>query len=189
MKYFILFLCLFFATPALALELHEVSDEVVIGCETQEQKVLALQKYVFDNVKPGQGYEPNDVAKMSNKERLEKGVGWCNHQVDVFMSLARLQDIRTRMLYLLTADMHSSPHTIAEAFINNRWVITDVSWNLILRNPQGKLATRQDLADDFTILTDNPQVKEIAKDFPPFADEEYLRIYTNQSYLVKVSNP
>lgn len=185
MKVIFLISLLLLSLPCYALDLMTVSDSVIENCNTWEDKVLALQEYAHKSLKPeGDVWEVNG---MSVEERLEKGVGWCNHQVDLFMQLARHQNIKTRMLFLLTKDMHQSPHTIGEAWDGERWVIIDPAWNLILRNRRGNLATRQDIADDFSILKEG--VKEIAKTYPPYNDDEHLRMYVYPSYLVKTLEP
>jgi len=106
-------------------KIKEISDSVVKDCANDAEKVLALSHYVYLKLKPDadKGIPPNAI--MSTIDRLDSGVGWCNHQVAVFMRLAQAQGIKTRMLYLISRDGTSSPHTIGEALIDDKWCVVD----------------------------------------------------------------
>ena len=184
MKKLVICLSLLIATNCYALPLREVSDEITKGCSTVEQKVVALREAVYNKMKPyGNGHNLKDADTHSLEWCWENGVGWCNHQCNVFMLLAREQGIATRLIYLLTKDKATSPHTIAEAQIGNKWVVVDVGNNIDFRY-YGSLATRSDMAVDFdNIVLANEKVKEIG------GDEEYWRMFTNPCYLIKELSP
>lgn len=107
----------------------------------------------------------------------------------------------------------NSPHAIAEVDLDGRWVVVDVGNNIdfstykidineddIIYNPaEGcadigfvsnilpwKMPTREDIRKDFTIVTDNPRIKELAKENPCFADEEYLKMYIYPAKIVNI---
>ena len=72
-----------------------------------------------------------------------------------------------------------SPHTIAEIYDGEKWIVVDVGNNLDLRTKDGFMATREDIRKDFTILTENEKVKELGY------TDEYLQMYVNPAHIVK----
>jgi len=136
-----------------------ISDSVCVGATSNEEKVIALSHYVYMKLKPdaSKGIEP--FAQLSTTDRLESGVGWCNHQIAVFMRLAEQQHIKTRMLYLTDSAGESSPHTIGEAWIGGRWVIIDPMFDQVLRNEKGELASLRDVYKNKDILKTVPLIQ------------------------------
>lgn len=183
MKYLVILLLCLSVCNAYAIDVYDLSNEICKDSSTDEQKVIALREAVYNKMKPyGNGHSLKDLNNHSLEWAWENGVGWCNHQCNVFMALAREQGITTRLIYLLTKDMSSSPHTIAEARLGNRWVVVDVGNNIDFRY-HGRMATRGDMAVDFSIVLDNPKVIEIG------GDAEYWRMFINQCYEIKVLEP
>lgn len=182
MKYLIIILICLLSVNCYASTLREISDEICEGLVSDTDKIVALREAVYKQMQPyGNGYSLKDVNNHSLEWAWEHGIGWCNHQASVFMLLAREQGITTRLLYLLTADKSSSPHTIAEAKLGNKWVVVDVGNNLDFRY-YGELATRNDMNTDFQVVLNNPKVKGTY-------DEDYWRMFTNPCYLIRTLEP
>jgi len=138
--------------------IKEISDSVIKDCKTDEDKVIALSHFVHTKLQPDESKIPAN-AVMSTVDRLDAGVGFCNHQVAVFMRLCEAQKIKTRMLYLLNKEGTSSPHTIGEAWVNSRWVIVDPIFDLNIRNASGELISLRDVYKDVNILKGCPALK------------------------------
>jgi len=183
MKILLLLICITLVTcSAYSLSLYDISNDITKDCSTVEQKVVALREAVYNRMKPnGNGYSLKDVKNHSLEWAWEHGVGWCDHQASVFMLLAREQGIRTRLIYLLTENMGKSEHTIAEALIDNRWVVVDVGNNIEYRY-YNRLATRNDMAIDFDGI-----VWEKVKDLGQ--PKEYWKMFIYKSYLIREMNP
>ena len=159
------------------LELRQLADRLQgDGQVTWQQAVTRTREYVHKTIQPKSGEDPYE--QLSVHERLQSGVGWCNHQADVFMLIISYMGITSRLVYLLD-DNGVSPHTIAEIYDGKRWVIVDVGNNLNLRTKDGLMATREDLREDFTILTENEKVKELGY------DKDYLKMYVNEAQIIK----
>lgn len=137
-----------------------ISDSVLIETKavTDEAKVIALSHYVYTKLKPDASKGIGPFDKMSTTDRLDVGVGWCNHQVAVFMRLCEAQKIKTRMLYLTNKEGTSSPHTIGEAYVDGRWVVVDPMFDMVLRNAEGKLVSLKDIIKNPSILKTVPLV-------------------------------
>lgn len=168
--------------------LKEISDYIVRNCITQEEQVIALREYIYENIKPDYKLgRPAEILKPL--ERLRRGVGWCNHQAEIFMYLAKEQGITTRLIFLLNEMGTSSPHTIAEARINDRWVVVDIGNNVDFRNEYGEMATRLEMQQNFDIVLNNPRLKELAeKENAIFKDKNYLSAYWNACIVKAVMN-
>lgn len=133
-----------------------ISDEVVKDCKTVEEKVITLSHYVFLKLKPDESKGITPLTGMNTTDRLESGIGWCNHMVSVFMRLAEAQHIPTRMLYLINKEGTSSPHTIGEAYLDGRWVIIDPMFDFNVRNDKGELLSLRDVYKDVNTLKKCP---------------------------------
>jgi hypothetical protein len=159
-------------------KIKKISDEAVKDCKTDEEKVLALSHYVYLKLKPDETKGVSPQAQMSTCDRLGSGVGWCNHQVAVFMRLAESQKIKTRMLYLLNKEGTESPHTIGEAYIENRWVIVDP------QNDFNALFSRNDVLRNPNLIKNQPIVKERFKDAKQETIDDFVELYINPSIFV-----
>jgi len=171
-------------------DLYKLSNEICKDCSTDEQKVVALREHVYEKMKPnGNGYNLEDVRSNSLMWCYENGVGWCDTQARVFMHLAREQGISTRLIFLLSPCMHTSPHTIAEAKIDNRWVVVDVGNNYDFRY-NNRLATRNDMAAYFdkVVLSVVPEMPE--QECPHCKRKyDYWKIFTNGAWTVTTMEP
>ena len=161
-------------------KITEISNEVVKDCKNDTEKVLTISHFVFLELKPDASKGIPANARMSVVDRLESGVGWCNHQVGVFMALSYAQGIRTRMLYLLNREGTASPHTIGEAFIDGKWYIIDPQQDFNV------LITRYDAMKDQTVLKgllENRRKTVYPND--PKAFDEFVELYYNPSMIVQ----
>ena len=160
------------------------------GCSTFEQKVKALQTFCQDTIKPK---EPPDTGilphmVMSIADRIDCGVGWCNHACDVFLDLCERLGIRAREVYLLNDEQTSSPHTVAEAFDSDRgvWVVVDCAYDLDLIRRDGSMATVADLRKYPDILLSQEYVQFRKTLYDTIEEwEAWVRIFTNQGMIVK----
>ena len=71
---------------------------------------------------------------------------WCNEQARVFIRLCQVCNIPARAIFLFYSD-HKTGHTIAEAFINGKWVMVDTSWFLLFADANGQLLTAEECHD------------------------------------------
>jgi len=158
--------------------IKEVSDRVCRehNALTDEDKIIVLSHYVYTKLKPDptKGISPH--AGMSTLDRLSSGVGWCNHQIAVFMRLCEAQGIKTRMLYLLNNEGTASPHTIGEAYLDDRWVLIDAQNDLNLRNKNGELISLRDIYRDPSILRKNEELNKMT--------DEWLDCFLNPAIYV-----
>lgn len=151
-----------------------VAYRITGKADTFEEKVSLLRRFVHENIHPVADEECR--ADTQTFEKLISGIGWCDHEARVFMQLACKTGITTRLLFLLDKN-GSSPHSVAEAFDGDRWVLVDPAYDLDLRNRSGKMASRSDVKDDLDIVRNNPKVKAIAMYYPLWKSDDYLSVY------------
>lgn len=159
-------------------KIKAISDEVVRYCDTDEEKVLALSHYVHYKISADETKGITPQMAMSITDRLDCGVGWCNHQVAVFMALAQAQHIQTRMLYLLNKEGTSSPHTIGEAYVNGRWVVVDS------QNDFNEIFSRYEALENPDLIKRQQHVKDRFANQPIEKLNEFVDMYTNPAIFV-----
>ena len=68
----------------------------------------------------------------------------CGSATNAFLNFARSADLHTRRLLFLTPD-HKTKHVVAEVLIDDRWVIVDPTYRVMMSDTKGHLLTRKDL--------------------------------------------
>ncbi len=162
--------------------LRQLADTLQGDIQNVDDACKVTQQYVYDKIKTKQGADPYE--RLSIYERIKSGVGWCNHQAEIFMQLISYMGISSRLVYLI-ADDGTSPHTIAEVFDGEKWLIVDVGNNIDFRK-DGVMVSREDMRKDFTIITENERIKELARENSWWADKKNLNMYTNDAKLIRI---
>ena len=70
----------------------------------------------------------------------------CSTATNAFINLAVSRDVPARRLLLLDAN-HEAKHVVAEVRLENRWVVVDPLYRVVLRDAQGRLLTKEQLRD------------------------------------------
>jgi hypothetical protein len=70
----------------------------------------------------------------------------CGTATNAFLNLARSSDLRVRRLLLLTPDRNTK-HVVAEVLLDERWIIVDPTYRVILKDANGRFLTRKDMQD------------------------------------------
>lgn len=124
------------------------SDAIVPNFLPAERKVQAILDWM--RVEPSRGSTDNPAALPTrdpettlNYEQLLKV---CGTATNAFLNLARASDLQVRRLLLLSPD-RTAKHVVAEVLINQRWIIVDPSYRVVMKDAQGRLLTRKELQD------------------------------------------
>ena len=160
-----------------------ISSAVVGNNQDFEQKVRLLRNFVHENVHRlyGEHNRPDTIGF----EKLVYGIGWCDQQSRVFMQLAKKQNIKSRLLFLKN-EQGASPHSIAEAWDGQRWVIVDCTNDLDLSNKQGRMASAEDIKEDMSILLENKRLKAYGG---YWQDPAFLSMYHRTARCVNTKKP
>lgn len=84
---------------------------------------------------------------MSEEQLIRSCTGWCNEQTRVYVALLGVMEIPARICFVTHLNLRSG-HTCAETFLDGRWVFTDVTFNVMVRLPDGRWAEGRDLAGE-----------------------------------------
>jgi hypothetical protein len=124
------------------------SNAVLPFTSSPETKVVAILSWMDQGPARSTDYFSDDgenrdpVDTLNYKELLTV----CGTATNAFVNLASAGDIEARRLLLLDAQNRSTNHVVAEVRLDGRWVIVDPSYHAMLRDKEGHLLTRQDLA-------------------------------------------
>ena len=122
------------------------SDAIVPNVVPGEQKVEAILKWMrvessWADVQNTDELSPRDPEMTLNYKQLLRV---CGTATNAFLNLARSSDLQVRRLLLLTPDRNTK-HVVAEVLIDERWIIVDPAYRVILRDAHGRFLTRKDV--------------------------------------------
>jgi hypothetical protein len=142
------------------------SDAIVPNFLPAEEKVEAILNWMRAEPTRGIAENPDKLARRDPEITLNYAqlLRVCGTATNAFLNLARASDLQVRRLLLLTPD-RKAKHVVAEVLINQRWVIIDPAYRVIMKDAQGRLLTRKDLQ--------NPAIFEQAVSAIPNYPREY----------------
>jgi len=122
------------------------SDAIVPDVLPAEQKVNAILSWMRAEPSRATAASPNSLALRDPEMTLNyrQLLNVCGTATNAFLNLARSSDLRVRRLLLLTPDRNTK-HVVAEVLIDNRWIIVDPTYRVIMKDAKGRYLTRQDL--------------------------------------------
>ena len=124
------------------------SDAVVPATANPEQKVEAILSWMRSGPPRAETANPDALPKRDPETTLnyKQLLSVCGTATNAFLNLARSSDLNVRRLLLLTPE-RTTKHVVAEVLLDDRWVIVDPTYRIIMRDKQGHLLTRGDLQD------------------------------------------
>jgi hypothetical protein len=127
------------------------SDAIVPNFLPTEQKVGAILNWMRIEPSRGVAVDPDQLAHRDPQMTLnyQQLLNVCGTATNAFLNLARSSDVRARRLLLLTPD-RSTKHVVAEVLFDERWVIVDPTYRVILTDANGRYLTRKDLQNPNT---------------------------------------
>lgn len=163
---------LLFAAYAIAREfsvrwyLDGFSDAVVPVAATPEQKV----QYILDWMRTGPpravAADPRGLALRDPETTLnyQQLLSVCGTATNAFLNLARSSGLQTRRLLLLTPQ-RTTKHVVAEVLIEDRWIIVDPTFRIIMRDAQDRMLTRSDLKDPVLFAQVTGKIPDYPKEY------------------------
>ena len=122
------------------------SDAIIPNFLPPQQKVEAILNWMRAEQSRGVVDDASKLATRDPQMTLNylQLLRVCGTATNAFLNLARASDLQVRRLLLFTPD-HNTKHVVAEVFIDQRWVIVDPTYRVIMKDAQGRLLTRKDL--------------------------------------------
>jgi hypothetical protein len=127
------------------------SDAIVPNFLPTEQKVGAILNWMRIEPSRGIAVNPDQLAHRDPQMTLnyQQLLNVCGTATNAFLNLARSSDVRARRLLLLTPDRNTK-HVVAEVLYDERWIIVDPTYRVILTDANGRYLTRKDLQNPNT---------------------------------------
>ncbi len=124
------------------------SDAIVPNFLPAESKVQAILDWMRAEPSRGIADNPATLATRDPETTLNYAqlLKVCGTATNAFLNLARASDVQVRRLLLLSPD-HAAKHVVAEVLINQRWIVVDPTYRVIMQDAQGHLLTRKELQD------------------------------------------
>lgn len=147
------------------------SDAVVPESATPEQKIEAILAWMKNGPSRYVAPDPSELSVRDPENTLnyKQLLTVCGTATNAFLNLARSGGLSVRRLLLLTPDRNTK-HVVAEVLVNDRWIIVDPAYRVILRNSKGQALTRGELK--------NPRIFAEAISAVP----DYPRDYSYENY-------
>jgi Transglutaminase-like superfamily len=151
--------------------LRGFSDAIVPEASTPIDKVQAILGWMRNGPPRFEVTSPSEVSPRDPQDTLNyrQLLTVCGSATNAFLNLSRSTGLQVRRLLLLTPE-RSAKHVVAEVFLDNRWVVVDPTYRVVLKDAHGNLLTRRDLQ--------NPQIFEEATNLIP----NYIKAYSYESF-------
>jgi hypothetical protein len=155
------------------------SDAVVPSGTTDEAKVEAILAWIRTGPSRPLAAHPDqlDFRDPENTLNYRQLLAICGTATNAFLNLSRSAGLDARRLLLLTHE-GTTKHVVAEVHIDDRWIIVDPTYRVILRDAQGHMLTRKELQDPaiFTQATGGLPNYLTAYDYQHFAHVRIARL-------------
>jgi Transglutaminase-like superfamily len=124
------------------------SDAIVPSFLPADQKIKAILDWMRIEPSRAIASDPDQLAHRDPQMTLnyQQLLNVCGTATNAFLNLARTSDLRVRRLLLLTPNRNTK-HVVAEVLLDERWVIVDPTYRVILTDANGRYLTRKDLQD------------------------------------------
>jgi hypothetical protein len=107
------------------------------------------------------GLATRDPETTLNYKKL---LSVCGTATNAFLNVARSAHLPVRRLLLLGPD-RTAKHVVAEVQLNQRWIVVDPTYRVILRSPSGEMLTRSQLKDPQTFAAAIAQIKDYPAEY------------------------
>ena len=146
-----------------------IATRVTKNDKTDFEKAQSLAYWTFLHVRP-QTEAPTTVIGDDYFNILRRGWGYCDQMAHVYSTLATYAGVPSRQLQLFR-EGYGSPHTLAESFINGKWVVIGTWRGIVPTDIEGNPFTKEELA--------NSEQMKLFKDLYP---QDFLNAVPFYSY-------
>jgi hypothetical protein len=142
------------------------SDAVVPASSTPEEKVEAILNWMANGPARLQSDDNIFALDRNPTDTLNYAalLQVCGSATNAFVNLADSAGLTARRLLLLTPE-YKTKHVVAEVLIGGRWVVVDPAYRMMLRDPNGKLLTRDELRDPDVLLSATSSIYSYDQDY------------------------
>jgi hypothetical protein len=153
--------------------LEGFSEAIVPANVSPEERVEAILNWMRNG--PPRSAEPTPAGRSFRDPETtlnyEQLLSVCGTATNAFLNLARSSGLQVRRLLLMTEDRNTK-HVVAEVLLNERWIVVDPTYRVVLRNVRGETLTRQELQ--------NPRIfAEATESIPGYSQSYNYDVYAH----------
>lgn len=140
------------------------SDAIVPVTATPAQKTEAILGWMKNGPQRPAAADPSVLSSRDPETTLnyQQLLSVCGSAKNAFLNLSESAGLKARRLLLLGPD-RSTKHVVAEVRMDEKWIVVDPAYRLIMRDAQGRFVTRNDLQDPQVFAQATSQVPN----YPP----------------------
>ena len=140
------------------------SDAIVPVTATPAQKTEAILDWMKNGPQRPVAADPSVLSSRDPETTLnyQQLLAVCGSATNAFLNLSESAGLKARRLLLLGPD-RSTKHVVAEVRVDEKWIVVDPAYRLIMRDAQGRFVTRNDLQDSQVFTQATSQVPN----YPP----------------------
>jgi transglutaminase superfamily protein len=128
--------------------LRGFSDAIVPVTATPAQKTEAILGWMRSGPPRPVAADPSILSPRDPEVTLnfQQLLVVCGSATNAFLNLSESAGLKARRLLLLGPDRQTK-HVVAEVQLDDRWIVVDPAYRLMMRDAQGRFVTRKDLQD------------------------------------------
>jgi hypothetical protein len=144
--------------------LRGFSDAIVPVTATPAQKTEAILGWMKNGPQRPLAADPSVLSSRDPETTLnyQQLLSVCGSATNAFLNLSESAGLKARRLLLLGPD-RSAKHVVAEVRVDEKWIVVDPAYRLMMRDAQGRFVTRNDLQDPQVFAQATSQVPN----YPP----------------------
>jgi hypothetical protein len=144
--------------------LRGFSDAIVPVTATPAQKTEAILGWMRSGPPRLVAADPSVLSPRDPETTLnfQQLLAVCGSATNAFLNLSESAGLKTRRLLLLGPDLRTT-HVVAEVQVDDRWIVVDPAYRLMMRDAQGRLVTRKELQERLVFAQATSQVSN----YPP----------------------
>jgi hypothetical protein len=122
------------------------ADAIIPASDSPEQKAEAILAWMQHGSARRDTLDTDALAARNPENTLNyrKLLEVCGTATNAFVNLAQSSGLPARRLLLLDQN-NQSKHVVAEILLDDRWIVVDPAYRVMLRLPTGRLAGRAEL--------------------------------------------
>jgi hypothetical protein len=126
--------------------LHGFSDAIVPASEPPDRKIEAILHWMKTGPSRAVAPKPDELSPRNPENTLNyrQLLAVCGSATNAFLNLSRSAGLESRRLLLLTRD-HQTKHVVAEVLVDDRWIVVDPSFRMVMRDTDGRALSRKEL--------------------------------------------
>lgn len=123
---------------------HIIWEDYIDKSNEPDKALINVSEFLNKAMQqPAPGTPPEDLSRLY---LLEKGEGYCDQQVNVFLELCKAAGFKGRMIWLF-GDDSVSHHTVPEFWYNNSWHMIDPYYRTWYFTHGGEIASVEQIVN------------------------------------------